>query len=30
VLFRVVAADLVRILSVRHHRQHQQFGLTRK
>ena len=30
VLFRVVGSDLVRILSVRHHRQHQQFGLQRK
>lgn len=30
VLFRVVGADLVRILAVRHHRQHQQFGLARK
>ena len=30
VLFRVVGSDLVRILAVRHHRQHQQFGLTRE
>ncbi len=30
VLFRVVGDDLVRILTVRHHRQHQQFGLARK
>lgn len=30
VLFRAVGVDLVRILAVRHHRQHQQFGLTRE
>ena len=30
VLFRVVGSDLVRILAVRHHRQRQQFGLTRE
>ena len=30
VLFRVVGSDLVRILAVRHHRQHQQFGLERE
>lgn len=30
VLFREVGNDLVRVLAVRHHRQHQEFGLTRK
>jgi plasmid stabilization system protein ParE len=30
VLFRVVSPDLVRILAIRHHRQHEQFGLQRK
>jgi len=30
VLFRAVNNDLVRILAVRHHRQHPQFGLARK
>lgn len=30
VLFRVIGNDLVRILAVRHHRQHQQFGLKRE
>ena len=30
VLFRCVGQDLVRVLAVRHHRQHQQFGLARK
>lgn len=30
VVFRVVRSDLVRVLAIRHHRQHQQFGLQRK
>lgn len=30
VLFRVMSPDLVRILAIRHHRQHEQFGLQRK
>ena len=30
VLFRLVESNLLRVLAVRHHRQHQQFGLERK
>ncbi len=30
VLFRVMSPDLIRILAIRHHRQHEQFGLQRE
>jgi plasmid stabilization system protein ParE len=30
VLFREIGNDLVRVLAVRHHRQHESFGLERK
>lgn len=30
ILYRVVADDLVRVLVIRHHRQHPQFGMSRK